>query len=131
MPFASSVVLLAAFVGLLSACQVTVTPNTPDASPAPSASPSPPLAGGYVSQDPAAAENQPVRVAAEQALQAKYPDANLRLTRMTQLETQVVAGLNYRMTADYTSSSGDGQITLVLYRNLQGEYSLSSDNYTP
>lgn len=128
-------ILTALFMFTLSACQGPFINGGPN--PQPSASPSPapsssaniPVPGGYVSQDPADPAMQSVLREAERLLQARYPDAGLRLTQLKSVSSQVVAGANYRLDAVYTDKTTTGSLTLILFRNLQGSYSLTQDDY--
>jgi hypothetical protein len=88
------------------------------------------LPGGYFEQNPADPEMLALMSEAEKLLQAKYPTAGLKLTKLNKIASQVVAGANYSIEADYTDSKGSGKVSLVLFRSLQGEYSLSSENYS-
>lgn len=120
---------------LLAACQGgNSNPLVPPASSSPgaagpSASPPAPVPGGYFEQNPSDQAMQDIYKRAEQLLQAKYPAAGIKLTRLVRIASQVVAGANYNLQADYTDAKGSGSVTLTVFRSLQGEYSLSSDNY--
>lgn len=133
---------LAAFAALfpLAACQGgSFNSLVPPAASGPSSSPSPatpsasppasPVPGGYFEQNPSDQAMQDIYKRAEQLLQAKYPAAGIKLTRLVRIASQVVAGANYNLQADYTDAKGSGSVTLTVFRSLQGEYSLSSDNY--
>ena len=66
----------------------------------------------------------------EKLLNAKYPAAKISLTALKSVSSQVVAGANYRMTADYADVRGTGSLTFTVFRSLDGKYSLSADDYT-
>lgn len=112
-------------VGLLSACQAGT------GMPAPAPASSAPVPGGSVDQNPDDAAMQAIFREAEKLLQAKYPSSGLRLTSLKKISSQVVAGANYRIEADYSDSKKSGLVRLLVFRSLQGQYSLSSDDYTP
>ncbi len=123
--------LTALIMFTLSSCQGPIInggQNT-QPSPTPSSTASMPIPGGYVSQNPSDPAMQTVLKEAERLLQARYPEAGLRLNQLRSISSQVVAGANYRLEADYTDSKGSGVVTLIVFRNLQGSYSLSQDDY--
>lgn len=69
-------------------------------------------------------------VSAENLLRQKYPDAGISLTELQSFSSQVVAGMNYRLVASYTDQQGrSGVLNLTLYRDLEGNTTLSEDNY--
>ena len=110
------VTLTALFMFAISACQgPIINGNNPQASPTPSPTPTPrnmPVPGAYVSQNPSDPAMQTVFREAERLLQARYPEADLRLTQLRSISSQVVAGANYRLDADYTDKKGKGEVTL-------------------
>lgn len=124
--------MLLLLAGLLGACQFGPPAPIPTASPTPTSSPGPAgLPGGYVAQNPADAEMQAIMRQAESLLQAKYPAAGLRLARLLEIGSQVVAGVNYRLRAEYLDARGSGTLEATVYRDLQNHFSLSADTYTP
>lgn len=107
----------------------------PAPSPAPSPSPSPapsgapqqqPVAGGYTAQDPASPDMQAAATKAVELLKARANDPSLTLGKVLSAQTQVVAGLNYRLRVELGSASGPQTVTLTLYRDLQGAYQLTA-----
>lgn len=124
--------LTALIMFTLSSCQGPIIngggQNT-QPSPTPSSTGSMPVPGGYVSQNPSDSAMQTVLKEAERLLQARYPQAGLRLNQLRSISSQVVAGANYRLEADYTDSKGSGVVNLIVFRNLQGSYSLTQDDY--
>ncbi|MEZ0373261.1 MAG: cystatin domain-containing protein, partial [Candidatus Sericytochromatia bacterium] len=118
----------------LCACQIGGGVPGPDPSRIPTAPPTSPepsgaVPGGFTSQDPKDPAIQAIFKEAEKLLQAKYPSAGLRLTNLKSAQSQVVAGANYKLEADYSDSKGTGMVTVTVFRNLQGAFSLSEDNY--
>jgi len=74
------------------------------------------------------------RAAAEFAVDAQAERKNLtiELVAVEKAETQVVAGTNFRLCLKITTSGADDEsdvtitVKVVVYRNLKGEYSLTS-----
>jgi len=74
------------------------------------------------------------RAAAEFAVDAQAERKNLTidLIAVEKAESQVVAGTNYRLCLKVTTSGADDEadvtitVKVVVYRNLKGEYSLTS-----
>ncbi|PKL77300.1 MAG: hypothetical protein CVV27_05975 [Candidatus Melainabacteria bacterium HGW-Melainabacteria-1] len=119
---------------ILSACQVGVGPASVNPTPAPTQQPTDqpsPLPGGFTDQSPTDPEMLAIFAEAQTLLQAKYPTAGIQLTQLKSIASQVVAGSNFRIEADYTDNTGSGTVELTVFRSLQGEFSLSADNYTP
>ena len=121
-------------LALLSACQAgTPTPQN-SATPAPqtSAQPSTPLVGGYSSQPTNSPEASAIKSNAQNLLNQKYPGEGIVLGALKSYETQVVAGLNHRLEAEYSDADGHkGTVRLVVYQDLKQAYTLSEDNYAP
>lgn len=124
--------LLAAFV--LTACGgSTPAPVPPAPGPesegdveatSPSAD-SPRLAGGYSKAD---TEAEDIKATADRAvtlLRVRTGDDSLSLQRIESAETQVVAGRNSRLTLALTTNEGERTAAVVIYRDLQGEESLT------
>jgi len=87
---------------------------------------SPRVAGGYSEK---AIDAEDVKATADRAvtlLRARTGDESLTLQRIERAETQVVAGRNTRLTLAITGDEGERPVTVVVYRNLQGEESLTS-----
>ena len=105
---------------VLSTC-AALTMSACAVSPAPAAAPPPMIVGGYVAAD----LNEPgVKAAQAVAVNEIYTQRPTRaLVEKVGAEMQVVAGLNYRFTI---SMSGGASYRVVVYRNLQGEMSVSS-----
>ena len=78
------------------------------------------LPGGYSDSSPLA---QDVKAAAEFAV-SKQKGATLE--RVLAAETQVVAGLNYRLKIEVKTSSGPRIAQAVVYRDLENKLSLTS-----
>lgn len=58
--------------------------------------------------------------------QAKAEALKLTLVKITQVESQVVAGMNYRLTLELTSSGQPRTAKAVVYRTLEGQHQLTS-----
>jgi hypothetical protein len=94
--------------------------------PAMAAPAEPPLVGGYTRgdvKDPAigAAAAEAIRL-----LQARAKDPTLSLVTIRAADTQVVAGVNYRLELDVRSASGPRNVKAVVYKDLAGKYELTS-----
>lgn len=88
------------------------------------------LLGGYTKQDPAKPEFRQVVKAAEDLLETRFSGRGIRLTRLLEVHTQVVAGLNYKLVCAYADRQGSGKAELVVYRNLAGRFSLTDASMT-
>ena len=98
----------------------------PAPAPAPAPGPAPEIAGGYAGQ---AANDPDVTKAAEEAiklLQEKEADPTLKLVSVKKAETQVVAGMNYRMELEVATAKGAKTLKVVVYRSLDGKHQLTS-----
>lgn len=84
------------------------------------------IVGGFSGQDAQSPEVQAAAAKAISLLQAKTGDSTLALAQITSAETQVVAGMNYKMVLEVRSKSGPKTATVVVYRDLKGTYSLTS-----
>lgn len=90
-----------------------------------------PILGGYQETDKDSPE---VQEAAEFAVgeQGRKQDATIKLVSVERAERQVVAGMNYRLcmkveiTAEGEDEATTQEVKVVVYRNLQKEYSLTS-----
>lgn len=110
---------LAVSTGLVifvSACTTTAPPG--NATPAPAG---PVITGGYGGADLNDAGVKAAQAIAVNEIYTRQPTRAL-VDKVT-AETQVVAGLNYRFNI---TMSGGATYRVVVYRNLQGEMSVSS-----
>lgn len=84
-----------------------------------------PLAGGYAKTSTGSAE---VAAAARFAVrQGALKDGTLNfLDSIQSAEVQVVSGLNYRLSMKVWASGNTKDVRAVVYKNLKGEYSLTS-----
>lgn len=99
---------------LLAACNTNSTSATPQPStPAPT---QPQIVGGYSIVDVNDAEVQNAAQFAAQALGGL-------LSKVTKVEQQVVAGMNYKMAIELQDGS---KHNVVVYKDLQGNMSLTS-----
>lgn len=131
----SSTLSLLVLTASLTACpeKQTPAPAPPPAheakaapAPAPTPAPGPAIAGGYAGQ---AANDPDVAKAAEEAiklLQEKEADPTLKLVSVKKAETQVVAGMNYRMELEVATAKGARTLKVVVYRSLDGKHQLTS-----
>jgi hypothetical protein len=121
---------LVALTIALTACTV---PGQQAANPQPSSgvvnvptSPTPPMPGGYVTQP---VDSEMVQDVAKQAitlLQERTKDPTIALQAVRSARSQVVAGANFELAMDITTKDGPKSVTVVVYRNLKGEHSLTS-----
>ena len=99
---------------LLIGCGST---SSPDRQPQP--------AGGYSDE---VTDQKDVVSTAEKAvalLRSRTGDDSLTLRKIEHAETQVVAGKNTRLRLLLGTGNGERDVTVVVYRNLKGEESLS------
>jgi len=87
------------------------------------AEPTPPGGFGAVTQI-----SPEIQSAADFAVrtQAKADALKLTLVKITHVESQVVAGMNYRLTLKLTSSGQPRTAKAVVYRSLEGQQQLTS-----
>lgn len=125
---------------LLVSCQPSSEPAGPQPSASSSASPSAaapeasisPLPGGQAQQPVDSPEAKAMRSNAENLLNQKYAGAGISLGEITSFTTQVVAGTNYRLKVAYTDQAGhSGMVNVTIFKDLDGNYSLSADDYKP
>ncbi len=83
-----------------------------------------PVAGSY---RPAKINSQ-VKKAAAFAVQAhaKAVGKKLKLVGIVSAETQVVAGVNYRLRLKVAGNGKTAKFTAIVYQNLKGKYALKS-----
>lgn len=113
---------------VLGACQA-LDSNSPAALPNHIETPDA-LPGGAVDQSPESPLANSIKANAQNLLNQKYPEADIKLQELHSFKTQVVAGTNYILTVSYTDQSGvQGKLTLTVYKNLEGNYALTQDNY--
>ncbi|MFA6318283.1 MAG: MliC family protein [Elusimicrobiota bacterium] len=86
-----------------------------------------PRPGGFTKQEPSAPEFRQVVKAAEELIGKKYPDREVRLTKLKEVSTQVVAGLNYKLVCDYSDRRESGTVEVIVYRDLSGKFSLANE----
>jgi hypothetical protein len=84
------------------------------------------MPGGYTNQPVDSSMIQEVAQQAITLLQERTKDSTLALKAVRTARSQVVAGANYELTMDLTTKDGPKSVTVVVFRSLQGEYSLSS-----
>jgi len=86
--------------------------------------------GGY---DAVNVSDPTVREAANFAVeeQAKKVNQRFRLMSVASAEQQVVAGMNYRLCLDVGTDSGSQKALAIVYRNVQGQYSLTTWEVQP
>lgn len=121
----------ALFMGsALGACQA-LDSTSPVAVPnqIPVAAPSG-LPGGAVDQSLEGPLAQSMKANAQNLLNQKYPESGIQLETLHGFSSQVVAGINYRLAVSYTDqSAASGKLMLTVYKDLEGRYTLSQDNY--
>jgi hypothetical protein len=82
-----------------------------------------PMAGGYQS----ASVTQPdVMEAARYAVRKQKRKKSVRLVSIERAETQIVAGMNYRLCLKVKIKGKTRTVTTVVYKNLEQLYSLTS-----
>jgi hypothetical protein len=89
-------------------------------------SPTPGIPGGYTNQP---VDSPAMLEVAQQAivlLQERTKDTTLALTALKAARSQVVAGVNFGLTMDVRSKDGPRTVTVVVFRSLQGDFSLTS-----
>lgn len=116
-----------ALVGALAACAPPPSGSPAgNPSPGPTAPGSDTVPGGYTQQDPADTAVQAAATKAVELLRQRQGEPQLTLKALTAAATQVVAGLNYDLTMTLQTPQGDKQVRVVLYRNLEQEYTLTT-----
>ncbi len=86
--------------------------------------------GGAVNQVIDSPLANSIRANAQNLLNQKYPDADIALQTLHSFKTQVVAGTNYILEVDYTDQGiAQGRLMLTVYKDLEGRYALTQDNY--
>ena len=120
----------APLVGAVAGRQDSMTASNSDAQPLPVAAasevPAVPKPGGWMNQP---VDSSMIATAAAEAvtlLQARTGDPGLALVAIRTAATQVVAGLNFKLNLDVATKDGPRNVTVVMYRNLQKEYRLTS-----
>lgn len=112
--------------GTLAACPAPA-PGTPAGGETPGSDASgETIPGGYQQQDPADAGMQAAATKAVELLGERQNEPSLELITLTAAATQVVAGLNYDLTMTVRTPQGDKQVRVVMYRDLEQAYSLTS-----
>lgn len=116
-----------ALSGILAACAPALS-GAPAGNPSskPTAPSEDGVPGGYFKQDPANADMQAAAAKAVELLRQRQGEPQLTLKALTAAATQVVAGLNYDLTMTLQTPQGDKQVRVVLYRNLEQEYTLTT-----
>lgn len=92
----------------------------------PSSPPEFPGPGGYSNQDVRSSEIQEAAQHAVALLRDRTQTPRLYLAGVQWAQAQVVAGMNYRMALDLETHRGRRCAVIVLYKDLEGSYSLSS-----
>lgn len=90
-----------------------------------SAVPPSPLPGGLANQAVDSEGAKEFAAAAIRLLKDRTQDQTMALQRIRSAQSQVVAGLKYHLELDVTTQQGPRTIKVVVYRDLQNEYSLS------
>jgi hypothetical protein len=121
---------LMALTLVLTAC---TAPTQQTANPTPGTgvvnvptSPTPGMPGGYMNQP---VDSPAMLEVAQQAivlLQERTKDTTLALAALKAARSQVVAGANYELTMDVRTKDGPRTVTVVVFRSLQGDFSLTS-----
>lgn len=128
---------LSAIVLSLAACQASPPAAAPEqAKPAPQAAaeqaapptppPGTPKVGGY---NPREVGEAPVVQAADEAvklLRTSENDPSIQLAKIRAVETQVVAGMNYRLDLELTTAKGPKATRVVVFHGLDAKYELVS-----
>lgn len=115
---------LLSLVVLIVACQTPAAPASEPAPPAPA--PERAIVGAY---SPRATDDEQVVSAANEGvrlLNASNDAPAYELAQILQAESQVVAGMNFRLDLALRSDAGPSNKRLVVYRMLDGTYSLTS-----
>lgn len=86
----------------------------------------PHIVGGYESRPVDHADVQEAAVKAVELLQSRQGDPGLRLIQIKSAESQVVAGLNFRLELELQTQSGVKTAKVVVYRDLQNHFQLTS-----
>ncbi len=84
------------------------------------------MAGGYAAGEATAPEVTKAAEEAIKALQEKEADPTLKLVSVKKVETQVVAGMNYRLELEVATAKGAKTLKVVVYRSLDGKHQLTS-----
>jgi len=127
-PLVSAILVSGAFVGLGAACTQPQPVDDQDIEIVPAASTaetdSAPIVGGYVPGDVSDPAAKAAYDMVHAAIYEQYPTR--ALVDAVSLETQVVAGLNYRFRVEMTGSpQARGIFEAVIYRDLDGNLSLT------
>jgi len=85
------------------------------------------LAGGFTKQDPTKQEYQDIAKTAEKLMNEKYPDRGFMITKLDEVYTQVVAGMNYKLICEFKDNKGTDKAEIVVYKDLQGKFSITSE----
>lgn len=89
----------------------------------------PPVAGGY---SVASATDNEVVAAADFAIKAKTePSQRLALIAILTAQTQVVAGLNFRLKLKVQANETPKEVEAVVYRHLSGDYQVTAWSWRP
>lgn len=85
-----------------------------------------PMVGNYQDRD---VTDESVVAAANEAvklLQESEADPSIALVKIRKASAQVVAGMNYDLDLDLSTANGPTSKRVIVYRQLNGEYSLTS-----
>ena len=82
--------------------------------------------GAYMSEAEKEEYQEIVKTAAK-LMNEKYPDRSFKITKLKEIYTQVVAGTNYKLICDYEDNEGKGEKEIVVYKDLQGKFSIYVD----
>ena len=86
------------------------------------------VVGGYTKQDVTKPEYQEIVKTAVTLMNEKYKDRNFQITTLKEIYTQVVAGINYKLICIYTDNTGSSKVEIIIYKDLQGKFTLSKDS---
>lgn len=89
------------------------------------------LPGGSLEQDPASPLAQSMKVTAQNLLNQEFPEAGLELQDILSFKTQVVAGTLFHLVFRYQNKAQKtGQVRVTIYKDLDGNTSLDSHDYS-
>ena len=109
----------------------------PTPAPPPAADTQPPgtfpvhgnLPGGWTNQS---VDDPGVKAAASQAVTLLGArDPSTKLVHLLAAQTQVVAGLNYRLVMELATAKGSRRLAVTVYRDLQNQYRLTDEQELP
>lgn len=105
----------------LSACTTRSTTSPPEAAPPPA-----PMVGGFQARE--VGDDEVVKAAEEAVKLLQASDPSVELVGIRSAQAQVVAGMNYRLELELKTADGEKASRVVVFRALDGEYSLTSSD---